>query len=256
MSEEATTRDVFLGGRLELLQPARGYRAGLDAVLLAAAAEIAPGPGACVLDAGAGVGTAGLCLAARVPGVRVTLLERAAPLAALARQNVALNGFGDRVEVVEADLLAGATAHEGIGLSAGRFSHVMANPPYLEHGRHRLPEDEVAAGAFGMVAEGLEQWARTLARLAGGGAGLTLIHRTDALKSVLDALEGRFGAIRILPLLPRPGDVSHRIVVTARKGSRAPLQLLTGVVLHGSGNAFTPQIDAVLRHGAALDQLG
>ena len=34
---EEITDDGFLDGRLKVLQPAKGYRAGLDAVLLAAA---------------------------------------------------------------------------------------------------------------------------------------------------------------------------------------------------------------------------
>jgi tRNA1(Val) A37 N6-methylase TrmN6 len=252
MSEMAVTSDVFLGGKLEILQPAKGYRAGLDAVLLAAAAGIAPDRDCHVLDAGAGVGTAGLCLAARIVHAHVTLVETAAPLAALARQNVARNSLGARVRVAEADLLAGAAAHEALGLSAGSFEHVIANPPYLEEGRHRLPEDTIAAGAFGMGADGMEQWARALARLAAPGAGLTLIHRTDALKAVLDALAGRFGALRVLPLHPRVGEPSHRILVAGLKGSRGPLALLPGVLLHGDGNRFTPEIDAVLRDGAPL----
>jgi tRNA1(Val) A37 N6-methylase TrmN6 len=252
MSEVATTSDVFLGGRLDILQPAKGYRAGLDAVLLAAAAEIAPGRDCRVLDAGAGVGTAGLCLAARVAQAHVTLVEIAAPLAALARQNVARNGLGARATVAELDLLAGAAAHEALGLCAGSFGHVIANPPYLEEGRHRLPEDQIAAGAFGMAADGMEQWARALARLAAPGAGLTLIHRTDALGAVLAALDGRFGALRVLPLHPRVGEPSHRILVAGLKGSRAPLSLLPGLVLHGDGNAFTPDVAAVLRDGAPL----
>ena len=44
----ATTIDDFLGGRLRVEQPARGFRAGLDAVLLAAAltpASLTPAPG-------------------------------------------------------------------------------------------------------------------------------------------------------------------------------------------------------------------
>lgn len=252
MSEAATTSDAFLGGKLEILQPAKGYRAGLDAVLLAAAAEIARGKESRVLDAGAGVGTAGLCLAARVHEARLTLLEIAAPLADLARQNVARNGLGSRVEVIEADLVARAGAHEAMGLSPGSFEHIIANPPYLEEGRHRLPEDQVAATAFGMAADGIEQWARALTRLAAPGASLTLIHRTDALQVVLEALHGRFGALRVLPVYPRIGEASHRILIAGRKGSRAPLQLLSGLVLHGDGNAFMPAIDAILRDGAAL----
>lgn len=252
MTVAATTTDVFLGGKLEIEQPAKGFRAGLDAVLLAAAVEAEAGRKARVLDAGAGVGTAGLCLAARLPAVRVTMVEIAPQLCALARQNVERNGLGARVDVIEADLTAAAREVEAHGLAPDTFEHVMANPPYLEDGRHRLPADPVAAGAFGMAAEGLERWARFLARMAVPGGSLTMIHRADALATVLDALDGRFGELRILPLHPRVGEPAHRILVTGRKASRAPLRLLPGLVLHGEGHAFTPEVAAILRDGAAL----
>ena len=67
-------QDAFLGGRLRLWQPVRGYRAGGDPVLLAA--SVPAQAGQAVLDVGCGVGTAALCLSARVPGVAVTGLER------------------------------------------------------------------------------------------------------------------------------------------------------------------------------------
>ena len=73
LEKAVLTDDAFLGGELHILQPKSGYRAGLDAVMLAAAV---PGGCACVLDVGAGVGAAGLCLARRDPKVRLTLLEK------------------------------------------------------------------------------------------------------------------------------------------------------------------------------------
>jgi tRNA1Val (adenine37-N6)-methyltransferase len=78
------TKDAFLGGAIHVLQPKTGYRAGLDAVLLAAACPVATSTaGATVLDCGAGVGTAALCVASRVPSARLTLVERESDLAAL-----------------------------------------------------------------------------------------------------------------------------------------------------------------------------
>ncbi|PCH69375.1 MAG: methyltransferase, partial [Rhodobacteraceae bacterium] len=57
------TWNAFLGGRVQLLQPQSGYRAGVDPVLLAAAV---PGrAGQSVLELGCGAGAASLCLAAR-----------------------------------------------------------------------------------------------------------------------------------------------------------------------------------------------
>src|SRR5262245_20733903 len=68
------TEDAVLGGRLRLRQPRRGHRVGHDAILLAAATAALPGERA--VELGSGVGAAGLALAARVPGLAVTLVER------------------------------------------------------------------------------------------------------------------------------------------------------------------------------------
>ena len=58
----------MLGGRLRLRQPLSGHRVGHDAILLAAATGGRAGELA--VDLGAGVGAAGLALAARVAGAR------------------------------------------------------------------------------------------------------------------------------------------------------------------------------------------
>src|SRR5215216_5250945 len=97
----AITEDAVLGGRLRLKQPRHGHRVGHDAILLAAAAGGEPDEQ--VVDLGAGVGAAGLALAARVPGVVVTLVEVDAELAALAAENARRNGLADRVRTVTLD---------------------------------------------------------------------------------------------------------------------------------------------------------
>lgn len=248
----AVTDDVFLGGRLAMLQPEKGYRAGLDAVLLAA--SVAAVPGQRVLDAGSGVGVVGLSIAARLSGVSVTLVERDAGMAGLARRNVARNGLEGRVEVLEADIAAPAGALASLSLGAGSFDHVVANPPYLATGRGRTPADPAKAAAHEMPDGALDIWGRFLVRTVRDGGTATVIHRADALHDVLNALEGRFGALDILPVLPRATADAHRILVRGIKGSRRGLRLLAPMVLHGAaGNAFLPHVEAILRHGAALD---
>src|SRR5215467_4149556 len=107
MSAEVT-EDAALGGRLRLRQPKRGHRVGHDAILLAAACPARPGD--TIADFGAGVGAAGLALAARVPQTTVTLIEIEGSLAALAEQNVRLNGMSERVRAVALDVTAPARA--------------------------------------------------------------------------------------------------------------------------------------------------
>lgn len=244
-----TTLDYFLGDRLAVRQPVRGYRAGIDAVLLAATARAGEGP---LLDLGAGVGTVGLCAAIRCPDLHVTLLERAPELAALARANIAANHLQDRATVVEAEI--GETLPPGAArvLTAGSFAHVVANPPFHDEGAGTSSLWPLKAVSHAMTSDALELWARFMARMAAPGGRATMIHKADALPRILSAFQNRFGALTMLPIHPREGAPAIRVIVDGVKGSRAPLVLKPGIVLHGPGNAFLPDIDAILRNGAAL----
>ena len=249
---DAPTDDAFLGGALHILQPSSGYRAGLDAVMLAAAVPVDDGKPARVLDVGAGVGTAGLCLARRAGSARVTLFEKEPALTRLARENVLRNGMAARVDVVEGDIGASAAAVQPLGLEPERFDYVMANPPFHDADGGTPAADPLKAGAHAMAEDGLERWARFMARMAAPGGCVTLIHKAEAIARLLGAFEGRFGALRILPLHPRAHAPAHRIIVECRKGSRAPAIVLPGFVLHAADGEFTPEAQAILRAGAPL----
>ncbi len=249
------TDDAFLGGAVRILQPAKGYRAGLDAVLLAAAAPMAGGAAVDVLDAGSGVGTVGLCVASRCPGARVTLVEREPILADLARENATRNGLADRTTVIVADLsLGGSLAQGGTaapGLRPAAFDHLLANPPY------RISGTGTAARGLKRAAHehrrgDLDRWLAALVTLARADATLTMIHEAAALPEILAACDGRFGGLLVLPVSPRMGDPANRVLIQGHKASRAPLQLLAPFVVHGEGQVYTPLAEAVLRHGAVL----
>jgi tRNA1(Val) A37 N6-methylase TrmN6 len=74
------------------------------------------------------------------------------------------------------------------------------------------------------------------------------IHTAEALPALLAAMQARFGAITVLPLIPREGEAAHRILVRGIKGSRAPLTLLASRALHTpGGRQFRPEFDAIFR---------
>lgn len=240
------TEDAFLGGRLRLRQPAAGYRAAIDPVLLAAAVPAAAGDS--VADLGCGVATAGLCLLARVPGVRVSGLELQAPLADLATQNAALNGCSDRLAVVLGDVAAPPAA-----LTPGGFDHVMLNPPYLEAASARASAHEMRRIATVEGSADLAAWIACALGLLRPRGSLTVIHRADRLDRLLALLPLACGDIAVFPLWPRQGENAKRVLVQARKGSAGPLRFLAGLALHDAGGAFTPAAEAVLRDARGLD---
>ncbi|MBF9048056.1 methyltransferase [Rhodobacterales bacterium LSUCC0031] len=252
MTQSDTTHDDFLGGRVRLRQPRDGYRAATDPVFLAAACPATPG--ASVLELGCGVGAAGLCLAARVADLRLVGVERQPTYAALARENA--GAAGADLWVVEADLTALPA-----DLRQEQFDHVIANPPYFAAGDGSRAKD-AGREAANREETPLASWVATArARLRPGG-WLTMIHLAERLPDCLAALTDGFGAITVLPLQPRPGRPSNRVVIRARRSARTPFTLLAPFLIH-EGNMhradapdFTAQAQAVLRDGAALPFFG
>ncbi|MGE3142889.1 MAG: tRNA1(Val) (adenine(37)-N6)-methyltransferase [Hyphomonadaceae bacterium] len=239
--EAEFTEDSLLGGRVRLRQPRGGFRANADTLLLAAAVTA----GARLMEAGCGAGGALLSVAARHPSARLTGVERDPAMAALARENLAANGFAG--EIVAADILDRAALE---GVLAGVFDGIFCNPPFDAPGRGRPPAE--ARRAAHVADAPIGAWIKALAdRLRGGGA-LTLIHRAEALGEILAALEGRLGGARALPVHPRAAAPAKRVLVRAVKGSRAPLAILPGLVLH-EGEHFTPQAEAIFRGEAAIE---
>ncbi len=249
-SQSDLTDDAVLGGRLRLKQRKRGHRVGHDAILLAAATAARPGDRA--VEFGAGVGAAGLALAVRVPEVDVTLLELDPELADIAAENVVRNGLEQRVRAVTLDVTAPADEFAARGIGPGSADRVLMNPPFNDPARQNVSPDPVRRAAHTAGDGLLAAWVAGASWVLHSAGALTLIWRADGLADVLAALDGRFGDIAVLPVHGRAGLPAIRVLVRARKGSRAPLALLPGLMLNDEEGTPTAEAEAVLRGAGAL----
>ena len=239
------TENALLNGRVRLRQPARGYRAGMDAALLAAACPALPGQR--VMEAGCGAGAVLMQIAARRPGAVLAGLERDGAMAGLAADNAGLNGWGDRIDVRQGDVAAGFRA---LGLEP--FDWAVSNPPFFDDpGALRAP----APGKRGawMADDGLQAWTGFLLRAVKEGGRIVMIHRADRLADILALLGDKAGSFAVRPVHPYADEPARRVLVHAIKTGRAPLRLLPPLILHDrDGGKHSAEAEAILRGEAEI----
>jgi tRNA1(Val) A37 N6-methylase TrmN6 len=254
-TEVAETLDQALGGRVSLYQPKAGYRAGLDAALLAAAIELKPNETG--LEAGCGPGAALLQVAWRtqapdLTGPSLVGVERDPAALARVQRNIVLNGQAARVQAIGGDI---STPFSKLSQDSklAPFDAVFANPPFFDDPaslRGPAPERREAYIADG----GLKVWTAFLIKAARQGGRITLVHRADRLADILACLSEGAGSFRIRPVQPFADQPAKRVLVRAVKDGKAPLVLLPPLVLHArDGTKHTPEAEAILRGEAGLD---
>ena len=230
---------------MRLRQRPDGYRAGMDAALLAAACDALPGQR--VIEAGCGVGGALLAAATRRPEAIFQGVERDSAAAALAIENAALNGLSERVSIAQGDVEAGFRA-----LDLPVFDAVMTNPPFFDDpGALRAPSP-AKSGAW-MADGGLAAWTGFCLKAVREGGTITIIHRADRLADILEQLAPKAGSFRIRPIAPFADAPAKRVLVRAIKTGKAPLVLLPPLVLHDrEGGKHSAEAEAILRGEAGL----
>ena len=239
----------FLGGKLTIRQPRDGFRSGVDAVYLAAAAPAKSGE--TVLDLGGGAGVASFCLASRISPLSLHILELQPAYAELAKDNAE-------------ELSVALTVHRGNvsdppgSLRALTVDGVIANPPYFRDGSALAPDATDKETAH-LESAPLADWIDCALRRLKPAGWLTMIQRAERLPEMLAALNGRAGDIKVKPIAGRIGRPATRVIVKARKGARTPFSLCAPLIEHKGaehvqdGDDYSAEATAILRHGAALD---
>ena len=241
------TESAILGGRIHLQQATQGYRAGVDAILLAAGCDARADER--VLDVGCGAGAVMLAAAAMRPGVRFVGLEMDADAVALARINIALNDMTARVSVVEGRV--GLAFKE---LAIPPFDAVLSNPPFFDDPA-ALRAPAPAKRAAWLSAEGLHVWMSFLLASVRQGGAITVIHRADRLGDILAGLIPRAGSIQVRPISPFADTPAKRVIVRAIKTGKAPLRLLAPLVLHerAASTKYSADAEAILQGQSRLN---
>lgn len=243
-----TSEITVLGQKVRLLQPAEGgFRTSLDSVILAAACPAKEGDH--VLDLGCGVGGASFCLLHRVPTAKLTGIEWEQTYLDLAVKNAALNNAESKTHFIHSDI-----RDYKIDGTKPIYDHVMVNPPFSEAGDHMVSPDPIKAKALGHQDNDLtlEDWVDAAHHLVKSKGSFTIIYPTAGVDRIIRAMGKRFGAIEIIPLWPRLGSDSKRVIIRARKHRLTPSVIRAGIVLHEADGAYTAVAEDILRNAKSI----
>ena len=250
------TLDAFHRGAFWLVQPRRGaHRAGMDAMMLAAAVPTCFSGR--LADLGAGAGGAGLAVLSRCRNASAVLVEREPGMAEFARRTLdhpPNASVCERATLLVADVSLAGRARQDAGLADNSCDYAIMNPPF-NSGRDRQTPDQLRKSAHVMESGLFESWIRTAAAIVRPSGGLALIARPQSLPEILAALEGRFGGAEIKPIHPRSGAAAIRVVLRAQRSSRRALSLAPPLFLHqheAAGDRVSAEAEAISNGLASL----
>ncbi|HVU02720.1 MAG TPA: methyltransferase [Polyangiaceae bacterium] len=235
--------DSLFGGSVALLQPARGYRVNVDALVLGRfAAELRP-EARHLVDLGAGVGAVTLAFSRFGRARRMTLVDRDAPLLALAAENLsraALDGA-----VVCADLSRALPA-----ALAGSADVVVSNPPYFTEGPSASPSAERRRARAGA----LPPFLGATKRLLGRRARAFFVYPAERLPELLESAAAAGLVAKRLRFVHAFAASPARVVLAELRAARpGGLEILPPLVEWAARGVRTPELAAIVE-GRAVER--
>lgn len=240
MKGDETLDELSLCG-VRLFQPAAGYRFSLDPLLLCGfAGENADGLSA--IDLGTGCGVIPLVLAARYGLGRVVGVECQPAMADIARRNLLLNGFGDKVSVIEDDLL-NIKRH----FPVSSFDLAVSNPPYRRPGTGRISPKAGRDIARHESTAGLADFLAAAKYLVKPGGRICFIYHPSRLAEFLVAAdELKLAPIRLRMVHGTAGAEARMFLVELAKGRKGNLRVGSPLFVFGEDGGYTAEAAEIL----------
>ena len=239
--EGENTDDLQNGYRI--LQAGKGFRFGMDAVLLAAFTRVKPGER--VLDMGTGSGIIPVLLAARHENLHITGLEIQPYAADMAARSVAGNGLQDRIAITEGDIREAATI-----FGAASFDVVVSNPPYMTCRHGLVNPDKAAAAARHEILCTFRELAEQTARVLTGTGRFYLIHRPFRLAEILDVLrEVHLEPKKMRLVFPFADREPNLVLLEACRGGRPRMQIEKPLIIYEKQGVYTEELQRIYAGG-------
>ncbi len=235
------TLDDLAGGRLKVLQKAKGYRFSLDAILLAHFVRLRPEER--VLELGTGSGVVALLLADRWPGVHVTGLDVQADMVEMARRSVTINSLEARIEIREGDVREIKNLFPAACCDA-----VVANPPYRRKEAGRMnPRREKALARHEIMGAAGDFWRAAAHVLKPAGRAFFIYPATRLAELVCGLREFCLEPKRLRMVHSQAAGVGKFALLEGRKEGGEELQVLPPLFIYEEKGGYTEEMGGIFR---------
>ena len=243
---QGETLDTVFQGRLKIIQPEKGYRFSIDAVLLAGLSRIRPRER--VVDLGTGCGVVPLLLATQHAIDHITGVEIQESLVSMARRNVLINELSHLITIVHTDLKKMNTAMVG-----GSVDLVVSNPPYGKLRSGRLNPNEHKAIARHELLANVGDVVRAAAQLLSQKGRLVLIYPARRLPNLLKEVCLNGFAPKHLTVIHTTLDSGAKLVhLESIKGGGEELRVSKPFVIYRSDGEYTDEMKAIYGNASAV----
>ncbi len=219
-----------------IIQDAKRFCFGMDAVLLSGFAGVKEGES--VLDIGTGTGIIPILLEAKTEGKHFTGLEIQEDSADMARRSVALNHLEKKIEIITGDI-----KEAGQIFDAASFDVITTNPPYMI-GNHGLRNpNEPKAIARHEICCTLQDVVREGSRLLRPGGRFYMVHRPFRLVEIFSVLtEYQLEPKRMQLVYPYVDKEPNMVLIEACRGGKSRITIEKPLIVYQEKGIYTDEI--------------
>lgn len=179
LKDEETLEDLELKG-YKIIQKKKGFRFGIDAVLLSDFAKISSKDK--VIDLGTGTGVIPILLFAKYSPLKIYGIEIQKEFSDMAKRSIKLNNLESFIDIRQGDI-KDANLIDSLGL----FDCVTVNPPYKKNNSGIVNKNKSLAIARHEILVNLKEIVESSSKLLKDGGKLYMINRPERLADIFEA---------------------------------------------------------------------
>ena len=235
MTVPELTLDDLQNGHF-IFQYKKGFRFGMDAVLLSGYGEVRRLEKA--LDLGSGTGIIPLLLASKSESREITGIELFKENVDLAEKSIEYNSLSDRIKMICGDI------RDIKDLTAPSYYDVIfSNPPYMPAGHGFISPDETKAAARHEIRCTIEDVAMAAAYALKPRGRFYMVHRPERLTDIFRAL-AKYGleTKRMRFVHPHYDREPNLVLMEAQSLASSGLIVEKPLCVYGDDGAYTDEV--------------